>query len=362
MKATKLIMMMLIAVLFTQEMSAQRRRQLSPADTLRSIVTNKDGSTSFRIYAPEAENVTLGGDFSGYNAVFTKGADGIWTAVVPKVSTDAYRYHFIVDGVKVIDPRYRLFSEITPIAHITNGEDIFWAQRDVPHGPVSQISYKSSTTGLTRSMHVWTPAGKASQEKLPVFYLIHGGGDNDASWLSIGCAGNILDNLYAEGKIEPMIVVMPHGGMDTNLFVDELVKDIMPRIEEQYKIKKGAANTALAGLSMGGLETLNTIYAHPDMFGYINIMSSGWFGSNEAELQKKTEHLKTIAGTMNKTARILRFTMGGQEDFAWGNCQSTMKCFKDAGIDFEYSETPGGHSWHVWHYDLRDFAPRLFKK
>jgi enterochelin esterase family protein len=305
--------------------------------------------------------VELGGDFSFYKAQFTKDAEGIWTAVVPNVATDAYRYHFIVDGVRVIDPRYRLYSEITPVAMITNGKDIFWAQRDVPHGPVSQLSYKSSTTGTTRSMHIWMPAGKAAQEPLPVFYLIHGGGDNDASWTSVGCAGNILDNLYAEGKISPMIVVMPHGGMDTEKFVDELVVDVMPRVAEQYRIKTGPKNTALAGLSMGGLETLNCFMAHPNLFGYINVMSSGWFRSTEADRRVKTERLRKIAPTLSSTAKVLRFTMGGKDDIAYENCQQMLRCFDEAGIKYEYGNTPGGHSWHVWHYDLRDFAPRLFK-
>lgn len=341
---------------------AQRHRQPSPADTLRSIIANGDGSTTFQIYAPEAKEVTLAGDFSGWNAEFIKGENGIWKARIQGLRADAYRYHFVVDGVKVIDPKYRFFSEIIPIAHINNGEDHFWMQReDVPHGPVAQISYKSSTTGQTRSMHVWTPAGNAAKGKLPVMYLIHGAGDNDASWSSVGCANDILDNLYAEGKIEPMIVVMPHGGMNTDDFVKELVDDIMPRIESQYRIKKGPANTAIAGLSMGGLETLNVITSHPDMFGYINIMSSGWFRSNEEALKAKTAHLKTIAGKLNKTAKILRFTMGGKEDFAHSSCQSTLKCFDEAGVEYEYSETPGGHCWWVWHYDLRDFAPRIFK-
>lgn len=349
------------ALLVCLPADAQRRGPVSPADTLRSIVSNPDGSVTFRIYAPKAQEVALGGDFSGYGAVFSKGDDGIWTAVIPQVRTDAFRYHFIVDGVKVIDPRYRLFSEIIPIAHLTNGEDIFWARKDMPHGPVSQISYKSSTTGETRSMHVWTPAGTAATKKLPVLYLIHGAGDNDASWTSVGCANDILDNLYAEGKIEPMIVVMPHGGMNTDRFPDELVKDIMPRIASQYRIKTGPKNTAIAGLSMGGLETMNTFMAYPDLFGYINVMSSGWFGSNEEALRGKTARLKEIAGKLNKTVRILRFTMGGQEDFAYGSCQATLKCFQEAGIPYEYSEHPGGHSWYVWHFDLRDFTPRLFK-
>lgn len=359
---TKLILSSLLCVLmFGTTTMAQPRRTLSPADTLRSIVTNPDGSVSFRIFAPKAQEVTLGGDFAGLQAKFEKNEMGIWTARVPKVSTDAYRYFFVVDGVKVIDPRYALYSEITPVARITNGEDIFWERRDVPHGPIQQINYYSTTTGQTRSMHVWTPAGHAAQKALPVFYLIHGGGDNDASWTGIGCAADILDNLYAEGKIKPMIVVMPHGGMDTNRFVDEMVNDIMPRVAQQYRIKRGPAHTALAGLSMGGLETLNLITAHPELFGYINVMSSGWFGSDEAALRDHTAQLRAIAPKFNKTVRLLRFTVGGREDFVWANSQQTINCFKEAGIQFEYNETPGGHSWHVWHYDLRDFAPRLFK-
>lgn len=356
----KKIVLSLLCATLVLGAQAQWRRNVTPADTLRSIVSNSDGTTSFRIYAPKAESVGLGGDLAGLRAQFTKDDTGIWTATLP-VKTDAYRYHFVVDGVRVIDPRYRLFSEITPIAMITNGEDIFWAEKDVPHGPVTQLSYKSSTTGSTRSLHIWQPAGKAAREPLPVLYLIHGAGDNDASWTSIGCANEILDNLYAEGKIQPMMVVMPHGGMDTEKFVDELVVDIMPRVAEQYRIKTGSENTALAGLSMGGLETLNCFMAHPGLFGYINVMSSGWFRSDEASRQAKTARLKEIAPTLKKTVRLLRFTMGSQEDFAYSSCQQTLKAFDEAGIKYEYSDTPGGHSWHVWHYDLRDFAPRLFK-
>lgn len=362
METKKIITCFICTVLLCSTLSAQRgqRRPVSPADTLRSIVQDTNGTTTFSIWAPEAKSVSLGGDLGGLRASFTKDDNGIWRAVA-KVNTDAYRYHFVVDGVKVIDPRYRFYNEYLPVVHITNGEDMFWAEKDVPHGPIAQITYKSTTTGSNRSMHVWVPAGKAAIKELPVLYLIHGAGDNDASWTRIGCAGNILDNLYAEGKIKPMIVVMPHGGMDTNKFPDELTKDIMPRISQQYNIKKGSANTAIAGLSMGGLETLNTITAHPNMFGYINVMSSGWFHADDATLQQNAEKMKEIAATMNKTAKILRFTMGGKEDFAWDSCQKTMECFKKAGVNYEYSETPGGHSWHVWHYDLRDFALRLFK-
>ena len=156
--------------------SAQQRK-VSPNDTLRSIVTNSDGSTTFSIYAPKAEKVTLGGDL-GYDqdVTYKKEENGVWRATVHHLRTNAYRYYFWVDGMRVIDPRYPYYWEITPVANITNGEDIFWAQKDVPHGPVAQISYKSTTTGTTRSMHVWMPAGESAKKALPVMYLIHGSG------------------------------------------------------------------------------------------------------------------------------------------------------------------------------------------
>jgi enterochelin esterase family protein len=112
---------------------------------------------------------------------------------------------------------------------------------------------------------------------------------------------------------------------------------------------------------MGGLETLNCFMAHPNLFGYINVMSSGWFRSTEADRRVKTERLRKIAPTLSSTAKVLRFTMGGKDDIAYENCQQMLRCFDEAGIKYEYGNTPGGHSWHVWHYDLRDFAPRLFK-
>lgn len=339
------------------------QRKISPNDTLHSVVTNSDGSTTFSIYAPRAEKVTLGGDL-GYDQEITykREDNGVWRATVHHLRTNTYRYYFWVDGMRVIDPRYPYYWEITPVAHITNSEDIFWAKKDVPHGPLSQISYKSSTTGTTRSMHVWMPAGKSAKDRLPVMYLIHGSGDNDVAWSTVGCAGDILDNLYAEGKLTPMIVVMPHGGIDVYKFVDELTIDIMPRIAEQYRVKTGPANTAIAGLSRGGYETLNCFMAHPDMFGYINVMSGGWFGNSDAQYQAKGEQLRKIAPTLRKTVRLLRFTMGGKEDSAYGTCQKTLKCFDDTGIKYEYGDIPGGrHTWYVWHHDLRDFAQRLFK-
>ncbi|MBQ6577992.1 MAG: endo-1,4-beta-xylanase Z [Bacteroidales bacterium] len=359
MKRILLIALGLMSMQFAFAQFGQRTP--TPNDTLKSVRVNPDGSVTFSIYAPNANSVSLTGDVWGPGP-FQKAENGVWSATIPQMNAGAVRYAFNVDGLQVFDPKFSRLGEIRPVLKLDKGEDQFWTQKDVPHGAISVIYYKSSTTGTTRRMHVWTPAGYVAKgKKLPVFYLIHGGGDNDASWPGVGCAGDILDNLMAEGKMKPMIVVMPDGSMDTDKFVDDLNNDIMPYMAKNYRIKKGAKNTALAGLSMGGLETLNCFLAHPDTFGYINVMSSGWFKGNEEMYAKGGARLKEIASTLTKKCKLLIFTMGGKEDIAYENCQEMLKCFDEVAIPYEYSEMPGGHSWHVWRHDLYHFAQRIFK-
>ena len=357
------ILFAIVAMMVCASASAQFQRTPTPNDNLVSVETAKDGSVTFRIYAPNAKQVGLSGDIGARGLTFTKSDDGVWSATLPNVTPGAFRYTFVVDGITVFDPKYSRLGEIRPVVEIMpQDQDAFWAMKDVPHGAVAQVYYKSSTMGTTRRMHVWTPAGyNASVDKLPVLYLIHGGGDNDASWPGVGCAGNILDNLLAEGNMEPMIVVMPDGSMPTDKFADELVKDIIPYIQKNYRTKTDAANRALAGLSMGGLETMESFMAYPDMFGYINVMSSGWFANNREMYANGEKRLNEIATTLNKTAKLLLFTQGGPEDIAYNNGKEMLKVFDKCGIKYEFSEMPGGHSWHVWRHDLHNLAPRLFK-
>lgn len=343
--------------------SAQIQRTPTPNDNLISVKTNPDSSVTFSIYAPNAQSVGLTGDIAARGVVFTKAENGVWSATVPTVSAGAYRYAFTVDGLQVFDPKYSRLGEIRPVTEILpESGEIFWQQKDVPHGAMAKVWYDSKTTGSQRRMHVWTPAGyNASTESLPVFYLIHGGGDNDASWPGVGKAGDILDNLMAEGKMKPCIVVMPDGSIDTQKFVDDLAGDLIPYIEKNYRVKTGAENRALAGLSMGGLETLESFMNHPDMFAYINVMSSGWFVSNQQMYEDGEKRLKAIKPTMDKTVKYLKFTMGGKADIAYENCQGMLKVFDKLGYKYEYTEMDGGHSWYVWRHDLYNFAQQIFK-
>ncbi|MBR4995062.1 MAG: endo-1,4-beta-xylanase Z [Alistipes sp.] len=361
----KKILFFATLLLLAGAVNAQPRMGASPNANLKSVEVNADGSVTFRIFAPNAKSVGLSGDIMAFGVKFDKAENGVWSATLPKqmVGEGAFRYTFVVDGVQTFDPKYQRLSEIRPVVEIVKGtEQPFWAKSDVAHGAMAQVYYKSSTMNTTRRMHIWTPAGyNASGKKLPVLYLIHGGGDNDASWPGVGKAGDILDNLLAEGKIKEMIVVMPDGSMPTDKFADELVKDIIPYIQKNYRTKTDAANRAIAGLSMGGLETMESFMAYPDMFGYINVMSSGWFANNREMYANGEKRLREIASTLNKTAKLLLFTQGGPEDIAYNNGKEMLKVFDKCGIKYEFSEMPGGHSWHVWRHDLHNLAPRLFK-
>jgi len=359
----KHLMVAAICALSFVSANAQFQRTPSPNDNLKSVEVNPNGSVTFRIYAPQAETVALGGDIRGASTDFNKAENGVWEATLQNVTQGAYRYNFVVDGIQVYDPKYPRIADIKPVTNIAiDQNNAFWTQKEVPHGALSQIYYPSSTMGGTRRMHIWTPAGyNASVDKLPVLYLIHGGGDNDAAWPGVGCANWILDNLLAEGKMAPMIVVMPDGSIATDKFVNEMMEDIVPFIEKNYRVIKDKDHRAIAGLSMGGLETLEVFMAYPDQFAYINVMSSGWFKDNKEMYEKGDSVLQSISKTLGQNVKYLKFTQGGPEDIAYENCKEMLKVFDKNGIKYEFSEMPGGHSFHVWRHDLNSFAQVIFK-
>ena len=207
-------------------LSAQRGPR-TPNDTLRSVIVQPDGRVLFQIYAPKARTVSLGGDL-GYSGrvEFKEAPNGVWQGMSGKLDAGLFRYHFIVDGVKVQDPKSALAGETSAI--LTVGEGYV---KDVPHGAVAQRWYYSKNLKEMRRMHVWTPAGyENSKQKLPVLYLIHGGGDNDAAWPTVGAAGWILDNLLAEGKMVPMVVVMPNGTINVPDEVPPFAEDLFSSI------------------------------------------------------------------------------------------------------------------------------------
>ena len=354
------------AVLFgTVQVFAQWFRQPTPNDTLQSVRVKADGSVLFQIYAPKAEFVAIYGDLPWDKPVkFDKNEDGVWQGVCEGLEDGCFRYNFLVDGVRVQDPKAELSAEQASV--FTKGEGYI---RDVPHGAVAQRWYWSSTLKCMRRMHVWTPAGyEKSRKKLPVLYLIHGGGDNDAAWPGVGAAGWILDNLLADGKMKPMIVVMPNGSIpgpdmmsEVPLFGEDMVQSIIPFVEKNYRVKKNRKSRAIAGLSMGGMETMETAFRHPSLFSYVWVLSSSFSPGHQQEYIADIR-LNEIAPELNRNFKALYLTQGGPADIAYKNCQEAMGYLKEAGVNFEYLENAqAGHSWITWRADLEVMAPTLFR-
>ncbi|MDH6358824.1 alpha/beta hydrolase-fold protein [Parabacteroides sp. PF5-9] len=359
---TKLILLLSV-MCFSMAGHAQfPNRPRTANDSLISTEVLPGNKMAFRIYAPEAKAVSLSGDIMVRGLQFTKDNRGVWEAITESLNPGSYRYHFVVDGVNVYDPKNPSFNENRPLVDVATINSEFFSMKNVPHGMVSQVYYPSATTGTTRRMQIYTPPGyHTSTDKLPVLYLIHGGGDSDVAWPNVGRANFIMDNLLAEGKTKPMIVVMPNGSMDVAEFAKEMMNDIIPYIEKNFRVLTDKDNRAVAGLSMGGLETTEIALPNPDQFGYVGILSSGWFENDEAMYKKYEAILDKQAETFKKNVKLLWISMGGQEDIAWKNCQKMMQTFDKYGIKYHYTEMEGGHSWYVWRHDLKNLAPMLFR-
>ena len=377
MKHRNLILAAILVVGSLTSAQAQWQRTPTPNDTLQAVRKQADGSVVFSIYAPKARTVSIAGDgdlipFMGDNKpVVKENPNGVWTFTIKDVKPGTYRYHYVVDGVNVYDPKGALASETSAIATIDSGDD-FFSLKDVPHGAMAQRYYYSKTLGTMRRMHVWTPAGyENSKQKLPVLYLIHGGGDTDNAWPTVGSAGLILDNLLAEGKMVPMIVVMPNGNIPAKNrdmsdlmenFTKDMMESIIPYIESNYRCLTDKDHRAMAGLSMGGIQTLETTLAYYDKFSYVFVLSSGFNPNLDYEKEAERFHLKENADKINKSFKIFAHTQGGPTDMTHISGEKTNKIFDKYGIKYEYSEPyQSGHSWTTWRNNLKDLAPRLFK-
>ena len=251
-------------------------------------------------------------------------------------------------------------------------------KENIPHGKIDTISYASKTVDTVRRALVYTPPGYSKKNKYPVLYLLHGIGGDEKEWLNGGKPQVILDNLYAEGKLQPMIVVLPNGRAMKNdratgnimapdkvqgfaTFEKDLLNDLIPFVEKNYRVQTDAKSRALAGLSMGGLQTLYAGVKNTNMFSYLGVFSSGWWTNQPALSNPQYEFMKTNAATINNNLKSFWISMGGKEDIAHNNCQAMMKKFDELGVKYTYSEYPGGHTWPVWRNNLYNFAQVLFK-
>jgi enterochelin esterase family protein len=358
----------------------------TPNDTLKSVEVQADHHVRFRIWAPNANQVKIQAEgpestpdatpeqvYGAMGGVpLVKGEQGIWEVAIGPIQPGIYRYNFIVDGVTTTDPRNPLVSQsLTSDKSIYEvpGAAFMEMKPEVPHGAVASVYYNSTATGGPRRMHVYTPPGyEAGTARLPVFYLLHGGGDTDDSWSTVGRANAILDNLIAAGKAVPMIVVMPAGHISTDFhltpglrmghdaFNDDLEKVVVPYIDAHYRTIADRDHRAIAGLSMGGMQTLTTALTDSADFSYIGVFSSGWFPNNLADEENTTLAKYRASG---KPFHLF-WVNAGKYDIALQNSHATVAALQKAGITVEDHESGGFHAWNNWRDYLNTFAQLLF--
>jgi enterochelin esterase-like enzyme len=330
-----------------------------------------DGRAVFRIKAPEVQKLQLD---LGKKYDMVKGSDGTWEVTTDSLSEGIHYYSLIIDGVTVADPAsesYYGMSRMASCIEVPFKGDAYYEIRNVPHGDIRIKRYYSNVLNTWRDFYMYTPPGydQNSNEKYPVLYIIHGGGEDQRGWASQGKTDLIIDNLISEKKALPMIVVMvdgnmPVGGMgddSSKAFEKELKQSVIPFVEKNYRVKSEANSRALAGLSMGGIQTLSAGLKNTDMFAYLGVFSSGFFANQNGSSDPQYDYIKANVAAINNNLKHFWISVGGKEDIAYNNCKTMLSKFDEMKVKYVYSEYPGGHTWPVWRNNIFKFAQVLFK-
>jgi len=340
---------------------------------------HSDNSVTFRFLAPNAQEVKL--EHEGAEPVpMQKDDKGVWSVTTPPLVPDYYGYSIIVDGIRMLDPYNNLLvpNLLTPAnaVHVSGPVSLPWELNDVPHGEIHHHLYRSAVADDQRDFYVYTPPGydPTAKTTYPVLYLLHGFSDDASGWTAVGHANVILDNLIAQGKAQPMIVVMPlgYGTMemirlgwgvwnhpevrDRNFskFREALLTEVMPKVESEYRVAKDRNSRAIAGLSMGGSESLLTGLNNLDAFAWIGAFSSGGIPD---EFEKDFPGLDA---KVNQQIKLLWIACGTEDHLITVN-RKLREWLKSKGVQHTDIETPGQHTWMVWRRNLAEFAGLLFR-
>ena len=331
-----------------------------------------DGHAIFRVKAPEAQKVQLD---LGKKYDMVKNVEGLWEATTDSLSEGFHYYSLIIDGMAVADPSSESFYGMGRMAsgfEVPFKGDAYYEIRNVPHGDIRIKNYYSNVTNSWRDFYMYTPPDydQNTTEKYPVLYILHGGGEDQRGWAIQGKTDLIIDNLISQKKAVPMIVVMVDGNLPLNgfggetlgVFEKELKQSVIPFVEQNYRVKTDAKSRALAGLSMGGIQTLYTGVKNTDLFSYLGVFSSGWIQPMQKDIaNSQYAFMENNLDKINSNLKLFWISQGGKEDIAWKNCQTMILKFDEMKIKYAYSEYPGGHSWPVWRNNLYNFAQLLFK-
>jgi enterochelin esterase-like enzyme len=368
----------LLLALFATMASAQApRREPGISDRLQSPEVSSDHRVTFRILAPKAAEVTLVGDWLGTapSPKLEKDEHGVWSLTLGPLEPSIYIYSFNVDGVTVpdpVNPRIKLRARTSAsMVEVKDDNPAFWEVHDVPHGTV-EINWEKSKAiaGETRAIWIYTPPDYAkTTRRYPVLYLLHGSNDTAAGWTMAGNANFILDNLLVAGKAQPMIVVMPFGhatpfgvlvakgGISNDeLFENYLLTDVIPMVEGRYRVTPGRENRAIAGLSMGGGQSLRIGLGHLDLFSAVASFSGAV--PNDFETRFAAQ-LKDAKGTNRKLKAL--WIGCGQQDSLFGRSKNLSELLTKYEVTHVFHPTDGVHNYTVWKKYLAEYAPLLFR-
>lgn len=388
----KRIFFILTICLISTGLLAQQNLDFSPKAEVVSPQINKDNTVTFRLMAPNAQSVKLQGDWmpsEGWTPKLQdlqKDENGLWSFTTQVLPSDLYSYTFIVDGLKVLDPnnvyQVRDVATVMNIFLVEGGLADLYKVQNVPHGTVTRCWYDSPKLDSPRRITIYTPPGyEGNTDKYPVFYLLHGMGGDEEAWMALGRASQILDNLIAQGKAKPMIVVMPNGHTSNTAAPGESDKgfykpdmrtpdvfsgdmeanfgDIIKFVEDNYRVKSDKQSRAIAGLSMGGFHSLYISANYPNTFDYVGLFSPAILPpANAASTIYADLEAKLLAQKAN--GYRLYWIAIGNTDFLFQNVVDYRSKLDEMKFTYQYRESDGGHIWANWRLYLSEFAQMLF--
>ncbi len=376
----------LLAALLLPAFAAQAQQAIFERHDTRSPQFNDDGTVTLRIKAQEAQKVSVVGDCIENGHADLTQQDGLWSYTTKVLPAELYNYRFYVDGAEVQDAGniersrdVRSFMSTFIVSKEEGDCGYLYQNHNVDHGDVAHVWYDSPRLGMKRRMSIYTPPGYDKGKDFPVLYLLHGAGGDEEAWLTLGRTAQIMDNLIALGKAKPMIVVMPNGNASDDAgplesgiknkerpktTYEESFADIMDYVQSHYKVRKGADNTALCGLSMGGYHTFRISMLNPGTFGYIGLYSAAVRldrsqKSFEEQLADHPEAAAQLKAVFDAKPHLYWIAIG-KEDFLYQQNVALRQYLDKKQYRYEYFENEGGHIWRNWRIYLSMFAPRLF--
>ncbi|MHC4912017.1 MAG: alpha/beta hydrolase-fold protein [Planctomycetota bacterium] len=353
----------LTSLIFQLALSAHARQVISPQ-------VHPDRTVTFRLNAPAADRVEVSVQFAKDPRPMKKDTDGTWSITLGPADPDIYVYSFIVDGLEIADPVnpvIKFWQKSKSLVEIHGAEPMFFQPQPVPHGTLHIQTYESKTLGVTRGLYVYTPPDyrKDHRATFPVMFLLHGSGDTEDTWITVGRANVIVDNLIAQKKAVPMVIVMPYGhtpagtpdGLDTSdttAFERDLIKEVIPYVERSYRVKTNPKHRAIVGLSMGGGQSVTIGLGNLNIFGYVGAFSSA--------VRDEAKYKPLLSDPNLTNARLELLWVGcGRKDFLFDANTRFLETLKAKKVKHVAHITEGAHDWRVWRGYLNEFVPLLFK-